>query len=175
MPRAILTGGPGAGKSTLLRALADEGLRVVNESARAVIRERRAQGLSPRPEPLEFANEILRKDMENYRLAQGSEGWAVYDRGAVEAIAGVHAVKPMSPHALHELLRECQVERVFILSPWPAIYMADEERDQTAEEAGLVYERVLSWYQSAGYNPIELPQCSVPERVSLVLHALSAA
>jgi predicted ATPase len=175
MPRAVLTGGPGAGKTTLLHALAKEGLKVVDESARAVIQERRKQGLSPRPPPLDFASEILRRDAESYELAQSAPGWTVYDRGAIEAIAGVHALDPVSPAELRQLLRRYQVDRVFILPPWPSIYTTDEERDQTVEEAALVYERVRSWYQSVGYSLVELPHCSVAQRVSLVLHALSDA
>ena len=47
MPNVILTGGPGVGKTTVLAELAARGHATVAESARAVIAERRAAGLSP--------------------------------------------------------------------------------------------------------------------------------
>jgi len=46
------TDGPGAGKSTLLNDLAAMGQATVGESARAIVSERVASDLSPRPEPL---------------------------------------------------------------------------------------------------------------------------
>ena len=175
MPRAILTGGPGAGKTTLLLALGQTGISVYEESAREVIRERREQGLGPRPSPLEFSAEIARRDFEKYKLAEGRKDWSVYDRGAVEAIGGVHSIAPMESQALRELLGEYKVEKVFLLPPWPEIYATDEERDQTAEEAGRVYHLVRSWYVSVGYSPIEVPRATVSQRTQVVLHALGAA
>jgi predicted ATPase len=67
MHRIIITGGPGAGKTTLLGELARMGYRTVPESARAIIAERIAKGQTPRPEPLAFAQEILRRDTHNLR------------------------------------------------------------------------------------------------------------
>ena len=59
MPHVIISGGPGAGKTTLIAELAAMCYSTVSESARAIISERLAQGKSPRPEPLSFAQEIL--------------------------------------------------------------------------------------------------------------------
>ena len=175
MPRAILTGGPGSGKTTLLRALAAQGLNTVPESAREVIAERKRQALSPRPPPAEFAEEILRRDAEKYQDAEGVKGWTIYDRGAIEAIGGLHAIAPFQSEELRLLLDKYRVERVFILPPWPEIYTTDEERDQTADEAGRVYELIVSWYCAIGYPPVEIACAPVPQRVAQVLHALSAA
>jgi predicted ATPase len=175
MPRAILTGGPGAGKTTLLQALAAKGLKTAPESAREVIAERRKQELSPRPPPLEFAVEILRRDSEKYRAAEGMNGWTIYDRGAIEAIGSLHAIASFQSQELRTLLDEHRVERVFILPPWPEIYTTDEERDQTADEAGRVHGLVAAWYRAVGYHPIEVTRAPVAQRLALVLHALGAA
>jgi len=53
-----VAGGPGAGKTTLLAELAARGYATVEESARAIIRERLARSASRRPEGLAFAEEI---------------------------------------------------------------------------------------------------------------------
>jgi predicted ATPase len=174
MPRAVLTGGPGAGKTSLLVALEQRGVRTYSESAREVIIERKNQGLPPRPSPLEFAFEILRRDSAKYRAAR-TEEWAVYDRGALEALGAVHALAPFPEHALLSQLSLFKVEKVFILPPWPEIYTTDTERDQSAEEASHVHELVARWYHQIGYSLIEVPRAGVHERVAFVLHALSAA
>jgi predicted ATPase len=54
MPHVIVTGGPGAGKTTLLAELAARGYATVEESARAIIRERLARGASRRPDAFDF-------------------------------------------------------------------------------------------------------------------------
>jgi predicted ATPase len=51
----VITGGPGSGKSTLLDFLAKSGYEYIGETARTIIKERMARGLSPRPHPGEFA------------------------------------------------------------------------------------------------------------------------
>jgi predicted ATPase len=84
--RVVITGGPGAGKTALLSELGRRGFRTVGESARAIIVERRAAGLSPRPRPLTFAEEILRRDIEKYEHARNHHGWVFFDRGVVEAL-----------------------------------------------------------------------------------------
>src|SRR5215469_14590321 len=66
MSRIVITGAPGAGKTTLLRALQARGYTIVADTARTIIQDRRRRGLSPRPDPYAFAQEILRIDMENF-------------------------------------------------------------------------------------------------------------
>ena len=75
-----VSGGPGAGKTTTLDALAARGFAVVPEVARAVIAERLAAGLSPRPDPLTFASAILERDMAQYEAADRLVGPVFFDR-----------------------------------------------------------------------------------------------
>jgi predicted ATPase len=63
----VVTGGPGAGKTTMLLALRARGYTTVPDSARANINERKSRGLSPRPAPPEFAYNVLRNDIDQYR------------------------------------------------------------------------------------------------------------
>jgi predicted ATPase len=120
MPRVIITGGPGAGKTALLRQLASLGFATVEESARAVIAERLAIGLPPRPAPIEFAREILRRDVEKYERSADARGWIFFDRGVIEALAMVNEVEPMPAAELAAGLNAYAVHPlVFVLPPWP--------------------------------------------------------
>lgn len=175
MPRVVITGGPGAGKTTLLRALASAGHRTVEESARAVIAERLAQGDSPRPEPGTFAREILRRDIDKYEATAALESWVFFDRGVVEAIGHVHAVTPLPAGELKDLLASYPMHStVFVLPPWPEIYSTDRERDQTFEESVRVYDGLKSWYAACGYRLNEVPRTSALERAAHVLQTLGA-
>src|SRR5215469_18775748 len=97
MRHVIVTGGLGAGKTTLLAELAAMGYATVEESARAIIRERLASGASRRPDALAFAQEILRRDIEKYVNQPCTSKWVFFDRGLIEALGMVHEVSPL-PH-----------------------------------------------------------------------------
>lgn len=176
MPCVVITGAPGAGKTTLLAELASRGYRTVSESARAIIAERRAAGLSPRPEPEEFAREILRRDIENYTAASATTGWIFFDRAAVEAVAMVNDVVPLTRQELEDYLsRLCYHRRVYILPPWKEIYITDAERDHTFEHAERVHEALMRWYAQCGYALQVVPCQAAEQRALYVLHSLQCS
>ncbi|MFT5692655.1 MAG: putative ATPase, partial [Oceanicoccus sp.] len=72
MLRVVLTGGPGSGKSTTLDALIKSGFEIRPDSARTIITRRKACGLSPRPEQVEFAQEIIAAELASFHAASTS-------------------------------------------------------------------------------------------------------
>jgi predicted ATPase len=172
MRRIIVTGGPGAGKTTLLAALCARGYATVDESARAIIQERLAGGLTPRPSALEFARQILHRDVAKYQQPPGLDV-VFFDRSVVEAVWMVNQAAPLEAHELSVLLSQYRYDRpVFVLPPWEAIYTTDSERDQTFAEALQVHETITRWYRQCEYEIIEVPTGTVAERCSYVLRAL---
>ena len=176
MPCVIITGAPGAGKTTLLAELGAQGYRTVPESARAIIAERRAAGLDPRPEPEEFAREILRRDIEKHSAVAGAKDWVFFDRAAVEAIAMVNEARRMDTDTLEKALATLPFHRtVFVLPPWKDIYTTDSERDHTFEHAERVHEALMRWYAKCGYALQVVPCLPVSERANHILHALACS
>jgi len=174
MPRVLITGGPGVGKTTLLAELGARGYATVAESARAIIAERLARGQSPRPDPIAFAQEILRRDTEKYHAHSGESGWVFFDRGLVEALAMLHEVAPLPPVQLDATLRAHPFHSsVFILPPWKDIYTTDAERDHSFPWVKCVHEQLVQWYRSCGYVLHEVPQLPVAARAAFVLRALA--
>src|SRR5215471_9105370 len=152
MPHVIITGGPGAGKTTLLAALGSRGYSTVEESARAVIAERLAQGATRRPDALTFAREILRRDIDKYVRQPRTSAWVFFDGGLIAALAMVPEPSPLPAIALEELLASYRFHTTaFVLPPWEAIYANDAERDQSFAEAVDVHARIVSWYRSCRY------------------------
>ena len=173
MPHVIVTGGPGAGKTTLLAELLARGYATVDESARAIIAERLARGESPRPDPVAFAREILRRDIEKYVNRPPTSEWVFFDRGLIEALGMLHQASPLPASELRSMLATYPFHRtVFVLPPWEAIYSTDAERDQSFAEAVQVHARVVEWYGSCGYDLHEVPRLLVAERVEHVLRVL---
>ena len=174
MPRVVITGGPGVGKTTLLAELAERGYATVAESARAIISERRAQGQSPRPQPVAFAQEILRRETEKYYAHPSDSGWVFFDRGVVEALGMLHEATPLSAAEFDAALRAYPFHAsVFILPPWSGIYTTDAERDHSFPWVEHVHNELVRWYRSCGYTLCEVPRLPVAERAEFVLRALA--
>jgi predicted ATPase len=173
--RVVLTGGPGGGKTTLLHALASLGHPVVPETARAIIRDRRAQGLAPRPEPRAFAESILAQDIENY-LQHGGAYDAFFDRGVLDALCMLKDIEP-SRHAelVVRAARYRYHPKALFLPPWEAIFEVDAERDQSFAEAVRGYTALVDWYRACAYQIVEVPRTAVPDRCNYVLHAIHDA
>jgi predicted ATPase len=173
MRRIVVTGGPGAGKTTLLAALRARGYRAVDESARAIIQERLAGGLSPRPPALEFARQILHRDIAKYQQPPELD-LVFFDRSIVDALCMVNQAARLEAHELRALLAQYRYDRrVFVLPPWEAIYTTDSERDQTFAEALHVHKTLTRWYRRCEYEIIEVPTGTVAERCTYVLRALA--
>lgn len=167
--RVVVTGGPGAGKTTLLAALMAKGYPCVPDSARAVIADRMRRGLSARPEPPQFAWEILRADIDRYREAP-AERLVFFDRGIPDALGMLHELGLLTPADAGRYLSEFAYgRRVLVLPPWERIYTNDAERDQTFCEAVRVHGACCEWYLRCGFELVEVPQGPVEERCDFVL------
>jgi predicted ATPase len=172
--RLVITGGPGAGKTALLRELGGRGFATVEDTPRAIIRSRRALGLSPRPSPLEFAEQVLRRDVELYEQNTG-QALTFFDRGVLDALAMVADAAPERRADLVALATAYPYHPVvFVLPPWEEIYVNDDERDHTFAHAVRVYESLVAWYQLCGYHVALVPKLAVAERCTFVLSALDA-
>jgi predicted ATPase len=175
MSRVVFTGGAGVGKTTLLLELQARGHTVVSDSARTIIQDRRSRGLSPRPNAYEFAQEVLRMDVEKYACHATASGLVFFDRSVLDALCMLDQVAPLSKSELGAWLSKYQYSsKVFVFPPWEAIYANDAERDHTFEHVEAVHRGVQEWYRQCHYQILEVPKVSVSERCAYVLQALES-
>jgi predicted ATPase len=169
----VVSGGPGAGKTTLLDELVRMGHPYVPESARPIIQDRRSRGLLPRPEPHEFATEILRRDIEKYRGARTDAGVLFFDGGILGALGMLDQIGRLPAPERDRYLTEYPYHRqVFLLPPWEAIYRIDSERDQTFPQSVRVHDALREWYLRCGYEIVSVPPGPVADRCDFVLQTL---
>ena len=165
---AMISGCSGGGKSTLLSELERRGHCVVHEPGRRIIAEERAgDGLAlPWFDPAAFAQRALAMSIGDYDAAAGL---TFFDRGIVDAAVAIVATggdMPMSEVANR------RYDYLFITPPWEDIYENDEDRRHSYEKAVKDFEGVVKAWVEAGYDPIEVPRGTVPDRADFVLETL---
>jgi predicted ATPase len=169
----IITGGPGSGKSSILESLSKLGYTVIGETARLIIRERLQRGLSPRPSPEEFAQQIFDIDFKNYTDNIHTVQPVFFDRSFLDSAAMIVEANKAQTTSVTEILDTYRFgKNVFIAPPWKEIYKNDSERDQSYSDAVDVYEKLHKWYALNDYTLIEIPKLNIDGRIRFILSTL---
>ena len=172
--KIIITGGAGTGKTTLLNALQSRGHLGVPETARSLIQRRKQQGLSPRPAPVEFAQEILQIDIDQYHLqVPNDDQYLFFDRSIFDALCMLNELQALTSLQIDQyVLNFPYCRKVFVLEPWQEIYVTDEERDQIFFETIQTHEKLCAWYTQCGFELVTVPKISVQQRGEFLLGKL---
>ncbi|HMH21368.1 MAG TPA: AAA family ATPase [Puia sp.] len=171
MPRYVITGGPGAGKTSLLAALGALRYACSEEASRQLIMEEAAKGSGclPWTNLTCFAEKALVRMVASWHDA-AEQAVTFFDRGipdinAYLTVAGL----PVSANQEEALRRYPYARTVFLLTPWREIYVQDEARWQTFEEAETIGHQLANVYSKSGYEIVELPKCPVDQRVDFII------
>ena len=76
------------------------------------------------------------------------------------------------PENFNKACQEHKYTKIFVLPPWQEIYVSDNERYESFDEAQTIHNHLIMTYESYGYDLIEIPKESVENRVSYILNAL---
>src|SRR5687767_10962761 len=165
----VLTGGPGVGKTAVLRELQRRGELVVEENARAVIREQAAAGGRGLPwgDNDLFVRLTAERDIAAFDALASESRQVFFDRGVFDTY-GANGTAP--PPWLVEAVRSRRYNaRVFVFPAWREIYDTDEERKQGWAEAERTFDLVMETLPRLGYAPAVVPKATVEERADFVL------
>jgi predicted ATPase len=162
----ILTGAPGTGKSTLLQELSTQGVTVMNEPARQILKEQRAIGGRALPEvdPGLFIQMMRERATAQYQAALRCSGPVIFDRGMPDFIAYTRHFNLNEEDDLKAAHEFRYAAQVFICTPWEAIYTTDSERKMSFAAVQDFHESLVKIYQDLGYRLCELPRLNVRER-----------
>lgn len=170
----IITGGPGSGKSTLLEALGSLGATCSPEVSRELIRQQAALegGALPWTDLDAFSLLASAAIMQRHDEALSAPKPCFFDRGLPDVIGYLrHGRRPV-PEAILKAHEQCRYSRdVFILPPWPDIYVNDAERPQSMREAEALHHALADTYLWLGYRLHEVPRLPAPARAEWVLGA----
>lgn len=168
----IITGGPGSGKSTLLNALRAKGFDCVDEVARQIIIEQtlmNGDALHTKNQA-KFCDLMLSHSIATFDLMTENIKPVFFDRGIPDLLGYCNLTGIATPdHLIQATQRYRYNKTVFITPPWQDIYVHDDERKQSWEEAVSTYQCIKTGYIECGYELVELPKVSVDQRVDFIL------
>ncbi len=176
--RIVITGGPGSGKTTLIEHLESEGHTVMHEISRAVIKEAQEAGIEQLflEDPMLFSQKLLDGRLKQFEEATTMEESIIfYDRGMPDVTAYMDYIGTGYTDAFDQPCVDFRYDFIFLLPPWEDIYLQDNERYESFNQAVLIYQFLLRGYQRYGYHIIEVPTGTIPERIQFILKHLNQA
>jgi predicted ATPase len=171
----VVSGCSGGGKSTLIALLAERGHATVPEPGRRIVVEERASGglALPWVDAAAFARSAVAMALADRAAAAAMSGTVFFDRGMIDAavalehVTGEAVILPLGrTHRYHR--------RVFLVPPWPEIYVNDGERLHGLSAAIEEYDRLAAAYALLGYEICVLPKVDAAARADMVVAALAA-
>lgn len=173
--RIVISGGPGSGKTTIAEELATMGYDIMPEISRQIILEAKEQGVDQLflTDPLLFSKKLLEGRIQQYKDAENSKSSQLfYDRGIPDVNAYMDYLGTDYPDHFHEACEQHLYDEVFLLPPWKSIYIKDNERYESYDQAKLIYEFLYRKYANLGYNIHNVPEGGSKERSEYILEIL---
>ncbi len=173
--KIIITGGPGTGKSTVLNELQKQNFLCMHEISRDITLQARKTGIEQLflKDPVLFSKLLLEGREIQYKNAHESSADIVFfDRGIPDINAYMNY---MGIQYDDSFIKTCQTNRytkVFIMPPWEEIYITDNERYESFEQALAIHNHLKNTYVSLEYELIDVPFNSVNKRVEFILTTL---
>lgn len=167
--RYVITGGPGAGKTAVLNALKSLGFNCVDEHSRKLIEKALKEGsdLVPWKRLADFNEALVKEQLKDYLNVK--QGIHFFDRGFPDNIAFFKHTRQEIPKIVQEFAIKYKYEPlVFLTPPWKEIYLLDNVRKESFEDAVIISKFIKQTYEDLGYEVIELPKASVKERAEFI-------
>ncbi len=173
--KIVLTGAPGTGKTTLVKELEKRSFTCMHEISREVILEARKNGTEQLflTEPLLFSEKLLKGRMQQYRESESLDAEMVFfDRGLPDIFAYMNYIGQDYPDKFVQVCKNHRYDFVFLMPPWEEIYITDNERYESFEQALAIHNHLMKAYESLEYSVVLVPAAPVEERADFVLNVI---
>lgn len=174
--KIVLTGGPGTGKTSLLKILEKNGYQCLHEISRQITLDAQRRGISQLflKKPLLFSEMLLTGRIKQHKEAEQFDSEIIFiDRGIPDVVAYLDYFGNEYPPLFNEACRNHPYDLVFLLPPWKEIYVSDNERYESYDQAVSIHDHLEESYRRSGYDPIEVPKGTIKERFAFILDHLS--
>ena len=170
----IITGGPGSGKTTLLEYIRMKGYNTFDEVPRQLISHqlKQVEPILPWIDLSAFAN-LCFIEMDKQRDKANELDIAFVDRAIGDILAYLYLgnIDPEERY-LNEAVKG-YYKTVYLLKPNKSIYVQDEVRPHTFEEALIIHKKIRDVYISLGYSLCEIPYLTSDVQFKIIQKGLS--
>lgn len=180
--KIVVTGAPGTGKTVVIEKLEALGFSCFHEIIRAMTadaknaedsKEAISNPLAFVNDPYQFNRTLLEGRIQHFNQSTKEQKEVIfYDRGIPDVLAYMDYFKQSYDQEFIDACEKHRYDGVFMMPPWKEIYVSDDERLETFEEAEALHHCLLSTYQRFGYNPIIVPKTPIAERITFMLNEL---
>lgn len=178
--RIVITGGPSTGKTVIVDLLESLGFYCFHEVVRAMTLKAKEEGGSKKiasnplnfvDDPAKFNQILLEHRLSHFKQADElKEQFVFYDRGIPDVLAYMDFFKQEYKTTDYtQVCKEHQYDKIFLLPPWKDIYVCDNERLESFEEALEIYHHLNNRYTALGYTCIEVPIGTITNRTNFIL------
>jgi predicted ATPase len=165
-----ITGAPSSGKTTIISILKKRGYCIVPESARIILDERVASGMSvaeARGTELEFQERIFQHKLLLHNT-QPPEKLSFFDRGMHDILAYILYYHYPRDVRIDKAMEDITYRHVFLLEPLPD-FTPDYGRMEGPNFGDAITPLLYEAYASYGMLPVTVPVMSAEERVDFIL------
>lgn len=163
----IITGAPGTGKTSLINELLKRGISCSKEISREIILEQLANkgDILPWKNLKQFSERVASDRKEQYNNAPNNK-LHFFDRSVIDVIAYMK----IANLDYSSISKDIDYNKMVFYTPvWKEIYIQDNERKETFEQAIEIENSLLNTYKELGYSLIKIPKLTIKERVSFIL------
>ncbi len=181
--KVVITGGPGTGKTSVIASLEAAGYLCFHEIIRNMTLEAKkeisSEALSSNPidfvsDPMEFNLRLLNGRVAQYKSASDQlHPMVFFDRGVPDVLAYMNYFGQAYGQKFVNACKENRYDEIILLPPWEAIYVSDNERMESFEEAIAIHYQLQTTYESLGYSPVIVPEGTVGKRTTWILEKLN--
>ena len=173
--KVVITGGPGTGKSTIIDELISRGFSCMQEISREITLNARANGTEQLflTQPLLFSELLLNgRESQFVETIKLNDDLVFFDRGIPDIPAYMNYIGIDYPKIYMEKSALHSYDYVFLMPPWEDIYISDNERYESFEQALAIHNHLERTYKELNYNIQEVPPGSVNDRTNFILDCL---
>ena len=170
MEKFVITGAPGTGKTSILNHLKIRGYNCIDEISREIISEQIAIDgqILPWINLSAFSERVFK--LRESQLINSKNTLSFYDRGIVDIDAYMKLDNIEIPKHIEESIKKNRYNtEVFYTPIWEEIYINDEERKESIDQAKKIEKEILSSYTFYDYKLIKVPKGSIEERANFIL------
>lgn len=177
--KIVISGGPGSGKSTLIQLLQNKGYYCFEEFSRSLLDKSTSEIEKNyfKSKPLEFSELVWKKRLKDLREAEKlrlnkDRPFVFFDRGLLDVIAYLNYInKPFNVNKLNP--KNKNYDMVLLLPPWKEIYVNDNHRSESFEQASSIYDHIKKTYEYFDIRIVEIPFGSPSERILKIVDIIN--